>query len=84
MSVGGSESGDDAPLTIATGRDKGETITRERRHAWRLVFRLERVDGTGCRHMRYPHWASRPDADPLIFYQQVWFPQMGTPGAGHR
>ncbi|MFO0739897.1 MAG: prolyl oligopeptidase family serine peptidase [Labilithrix sp.] len=79
MSVGGSESGDVHLFDVATGRDKGETITRVNGGtaggslAWN-------ADGTGFWYTRYPHKGDRPDAD-LDFYQQVWFHKVGTPEA---
>jgi len=79
LSSGGSESGDVHVFDVATGKEKGDVVTRVNGGtaggslAWN-------VDGSGFWYTRYPRAGERAEAD-LDFYQQVYFHKLGTPEA---
>lgn len=77
LSKNGSESGDVHVYDVATGKEKGDVITRVMGGtaggslAWS-------GDGSGFFYTRYPRAGERAEVD-LDFYQQVYVHKLGTP-----
>ncbi|HEY8075028.1 MAG TPA: prolyl oligopeptidase family serine peptidase [Labilithrix sp.] len=75
LSKDGTESGDLHVFDVASGKEKGDVLTRVNGGtaggsvAWN-------ESGTGFFYTRYPHAGERPEAD-LDFFQQVFFHELG-------
>jgi prolyl oligopeptidase len=77
LSKNGTESGDVHVLDVATGKEKGEVVTRV--HGGTAGGSLAwNADGSGYWYTRYPRVGER-SAEDQDFYQQVWFHKLGTP-----
>lgn len=77
LSKNGTESGDVHVFDVATGKEKGEVVTRV--HGGTAGGSLAwNADGSGYWYTRYPRAGER-SAEDRDFYQQVWFHKLGTP-----
>lgn len=77
LSKNGTESGDVHLFDLATGKEKGEVVTRV--HGGTAGGSLAwNADGSGYFYTRYPRPGER-SAEDADFYQQVWFHKLGTP-----
>lgn len=82
LSQGGTESGDVQVFDVATMKPLGERIPRVHGGTAGGSLAWNR-DGSGFWYTRYPREGERPEAD-LAFFQQVWFHELGKPGAADR
>jgi prolyl oligopeptidase len=77
LSKNGTESGDVHLFDVATGKERGDVVTRV--HGGTAGGSLAwSADGTGYWYTRYPRPGER-SAEDADFFQQIWFHKLGTP-----